>query len=71
MQPSMPQQVNSAGPQPKLKVLAAIPFDIIVTDNGTGNLIRYSVDHRHVNEVNEAPVLGTIGNKTINEGSIA
>jgi hypothetical protein len=46
---------------------AAIPITIRVTDNGSGNLSDFETIAVAVTEVNVAPVLGAIGNKTVNE----
>ena len=40
---------------------------ITVTDNGTGNLIDSETFTITVNDTNTAPVLGAIGNQTVNE----
>ena len=40
---------------------------ITVTDNGTGNLVDSETFTITVNDVNVAPVLGAIGNQTVNE----
>jgi PKD repeat protein len=43
---------------------------VIVTDNGSGNLSDSETIQVTVNEVNVAPILAAIGNKTVNEGSL-
>ena len=40
---------------------------ITVTDNGTGNLVDSETFTITVNDTNTAPVLGAIGNQTVNE----
>ena len=42
---------------------------ITVTDNGTGNLTDSETFTITVNEINTAPVLGAIGNQSVNEGA--
>ena len=42
---------------------------ITVTDNGSGNLTDSETFTITVNEINTAPVLGAIGNRTVNEGA--
>ena len=42
---------------------------ITVTDNGAGNLTDSETFTITVNEINTAPVLGAIGNQTVNEGA--
>ena len=46
------------------------PITIRVTDNGAGNLFDEETINVKVNEVNVAPVLNAIGNKTINEETL-
>ncbi|HET9252233.1 MAG TPA: putative Ig domain-containing protein, partial [Candidatus Eisenbacteria bacterium] len=46
------------------------PITVTVTDNGTGPLSDSETIQVTVNEVNVAPVLGTIGNRTVNEGAL-
>ena len=46
---------------------AIIPITVRVTDNGTPALSDFETIAVTVNEVNVAPVLGAIGNKTVNE----
>jgi hypothetical protein len=41
-----------------------------VTDNGTPNMFDEETINITVNEVNQAPVLNTIGDRTVNEGSL-
>src|SRR6185503_14177334 len=45
------------------------PITVIVTDNGTGNLSDNELIQVTVTEVNVAPILAAIGNKTVAEGS--
>ena len=42
-------------------------FDVVVTDNGVPNLADSETITVTVNELNVAPVLGAIGNRTVNE----
>ena len=44
-------------------------FDVVVTDNGTGALTDSETITITINDVNTAPVLTTIGNQSVNEGS--
>jgi uncharacterized protein (UPF0179 family) len=46
------------------------PITVIVTDNGTGNLSDNELIQVTVTEVNVAPILAAIGNKTVAEGSL-
>jgi subtilisin family serine protease len=46
------------------------PFTVKVCDNGTPSLCDEEAITVTVNEVNKAPVLDAIGNKTVNEGSL-
>lgn len=47
-------------------------YDVVftATDNGTPQLVASSTVHISVTNVNRAPVLDPIGNKTVNEGSV-
>src|SRR5436309_3096985 len=45
-------------------------FIVRITDNGSPNLHAEESITVTVNEVNQAPVLAAIGNKTVNEGSL-
>ena len=44
------------------------PITVRVTDNGAPTLDDFEAISVHVNDVNQAPVLAAIGNKTVNEG---
>ena len=46
---------------------SALSVTVTVTDNGTGNLIDSETFTVTVNDVNVAPVLGVIGNQSIDE----
>ena len=46
-------------------------FNVVVTDNGNPALSDSETITVTVNEVNVAPVLGAIGNQSVNEGATA
>src|SRR5207244_672645 len=48
---------------------ASTPITVRVTDNGSPAMSASEATPRSVNEVNGAPVLAAIGNKTVNQGA--
>ena len=60
-------RVCSAGRLPKPRARGRYTFDVVVTDNGTPNLSDSETITVTVDEVNVAPVLGAIGNQTVDE----
>ncbi len=64
---SIPAPVTSAGLRPKAQGGLTPSVTVTVTDDGTGSLVDSEVITITVNEVNAAPVLGAIGNQSVDE----
>ena len=64
------QRACSAGRRPKAQGPGSFSVTVRVTDNGSPALSDSETITITVNEVNVAPVLAAIGNRTVNEGSL-